>query len=429
MQREDLIKMLSHPSKRKRLKGVSLLKKAEADDSSLVPSKTGEDINLAIHTDYSFSPYSPSLAVYMAYKSGLSLAGISDHDTLSGAEEFKKAAEILNIEASYGVQLRVKANFGKEMQFNSIYENNVAFVSIKGVPFSCVKKLNKRLESVRRARLARDREMTARLNARIKKFGMSVDFVRDVLKNSRFLGGGTITERHILFAFAKKICEKYSSAEEIKNFLKDGLKIGWDERFDLFLSDGKSPYFAYDLVDCIKNEIRFFYVPATDAIELKEAVALAKEFGGLVTYNYLGGTVRHIGGEEKVFPAEDNNAEEIISVLAAAGVDGIECVMPNITDEKLSVIDELAAKYDMFVLPCFDINSPRQRFDAATSSFTKSEERREKYIRNLRAVAGHAKSCSCSLGDGLNGERAKKNNPSLEDRLALYAEIGKLDKR
>ncbi len=421
-----MIRMLSHPSKRKRLKAAALLKKTGETEAFSSPDES-EKINLAIHTDYSFSPYSPSLAAYMACKNGLALAGISDHDTLSGAEEFKKATAIFGTEATYGVQLRVRVNFGKPIKLNNFYENNLAFVSIRGIPYPSIKKLNKKLGGVRAARLARDREMTERLNARIKKFGMSVDFEKDVLKNSCYKDGGTVTERHILYAFAKQIVQKYPTAEEIKTFLKEGVNVNTDSRFDLYLSDVKSSYFAYDLVDCIKNEIRFFYVPASDAIELAEAVSLAKEFGGLVTYSYLGNSVRNIDGEEKVFPMEDGNAEEIISFLASSGVDGIECVMPNMTDERLEIIDGLAEKYGMFVLPCCDINSPRQKFDATAFGFTENEDRKKKYIRNLWAVAGHAKSCECSLGDGLNGEKSVQNNPSLEDRLTLYAEIGKLN--
>gem|GEM_PF-6174319 len=65
-----MIRMLSHPSKRKRLKAAALLKKTGETETFSSPDES-EKINLAIHTDYSFSPYSPSLAAYMACKNGI----------------------------------------------------------------------------------------------------------------------------------------------------------------------------------------------------------------------------------------------------------------------------------------------------------------------------------------------------------------------
>ena len=52
-------------------------------------------VNNHIHTTYSFSPYSPTKALYMAWQNGLKTAGIMDHDSVGGAKEFLKAAEII----------------------------------------------------------------------------------------------------------------------------------------------------------------------------------------------------------------------------------------------------------------------------------------------------------------------------------------------
>ena len=40
------------------------------------PPKKDGSVNNHIHTTFSFSPYSPTKALYMAYKNGLSTAGI-----------------------------------------------------------------------------------------------------------------------------------------------------------------------------------------------------------------------------------------------------------------------------------------------------------------------------------------------------------------
>ena len=57
--------------------------------------ETEGDVNNHIHTFYSFSPYSPSEAVYNAKKAGLKTAGIMDHDSVSGCREFIAATLFL----------------------------------------------------------------------------------------------------------------------------------------------------------------------------------------------------------------------------------------------------------------------------------------------------------------------------------------------
>ena len=48
----------------------------------------GDDVNNHIHTTYSFSPYSPTAAVYFARRPGQATSGQTDHDSSAGAQEF-----------------------------------------------------------------------------------------------------------------------------------------------------------------------------------------------------------------------------------------------------------------------------------------------------------------------------------------------------
>ena len=106
-----LLEKLNASTAEERLSALAELVKIETEK----PVRRENDANNHIHTIYSFSPYSPTKAAYMAYKAGLTSAGIMDHDSLSGAEEFKKACEILNIGSTCGVEVRCKFNkgFGK----------------------------------------------------------------------------------------------------------------------------------------------------------------------------------------------------------------------------------------------------------------------------------------------------------------------------
>ena len=56
---------------------------AEENATGEKPVFNPADANNHIHTIYSFSPYSPTLAAYKAYV--FKTMGIMDHDTLSGA--------------------------------------------------------------------------------------------------------------------------------------------------------------------------------------------------------------------------------------------------------------------------------------------------------------------------------------------------------
>ena len=70
------------------------------------PKKMGY-INNHIHTTYSFSPYSPTKAIWMAFNAGLATAGIMDHDTISGAGEFIEAGRIMGMATTIGIECRV----------------------------------------------------------------------------------------------------------------------------------------------------------------------------------------------------------------------------------------------------------------------------------------------------------------------------------
>ena len=84
-----ILEQLNAPSKEERLEN---LRRIVASTS--FPPTVPQYINNHIHTTYSFSPYSPTAAVYAARMEGLCTAGIIDHDTIAGAKEFLEAAKI-----------------------------------------------------------------------------------------------------------------------------------------------------------------------------------------------------------------------------------------------------------------------------------------------------------------------------------------------
>ena len=129
MNNDKLITALNSETAAERLSALAALLKAETEK----PVRREDDANNHIHTIYSFSPYSPTKAAYMAYRAGLTSAGIMDHDSLSGVDEFKKAAALLNLGSTCGVEVRAKPDrgFGK---INHPDQENCIYMAAHGIP-------------------------------------------------------------------------------------------------------------------------------------------------------------------------------------------------------------------------------------------------------------------------------------------------------
>jgi hypothetical protein len=103
---QNLIRSLNSPDCRQRLQALSQLKALRAAGPAEGTS-VQRDVNNHIHTHYSFSPYSPAKAVWMAARAGLVTAGIMDHDTIAGAREFIEAGRIIGLPTTIGAECRV----------------------------------------------------------------------------------------------------------------------------------------------------------------------------------------------------------------------------------------------------------------------------------------------------------------------------------
>lgn len=62
--------------------------------------------------------------------------------------------------------------------------------------------------------------MCEKLSETLAPFDLDIDFHSDVLPLSQFRNGGTVTERHILFALTQKLIQKYPSPDDLISFLK-----------------------------------------------------------------------------------------------------------------------------------------------------------------------------------------------------------------
>ena len=87
----EWIDKLNHPDKDIRLDALKELYKLYQKGDINKDQVDFEYVNNHIHTTYSFSPYSPTKALWMAFISGLETAGIMDHDSVGGIPEFIEA--------------------------------------------------------------------------------------------------------------------------------------------------------------------------------------------------------------------------------------------------------------------------------------------------------------------------------------------------
>ena len=132
----------------------------------------GNDVNNHIHTTYSFSPYSPAKAIWMAYMAGLKTAGIMDHDTISGAREFIEAGKIVGIATTIGVECR--ADFSdtplKGRRINNPDQKTIAYVAIHGIPHTQIDKVSSFFVKYVEERNKRNRLMVERINGIMAPF-------------------------------------------------------------------------------------------------------------------------------------------------------------------------------------------------------------------------------------------------------------------
>ena len=142
--------------------------------------ETGRDVNNHIHTTYSFSPYSPTAAVWFARAAGLCTCGLMDHDSIAGAPEFLAAAEAAKMSATIGIECRVSFKdtpFG-DRKLNNPDQKGVVYMALHGVPHNKAAEINEFFAPYRVKRNERNKKMVAAINEMMGKYGVTIDFRR-----------------------------------------------------------------------------------------------------------------------------------------------------------------------------------------------------------------------------------------------------------
>ena len=423
--RDKIIQEINSSSKKSRIFGLEkIYKLIETGEEQF--EKT-EEVNNHVHTIYSFSPYSPSMAAYLAWKAGLQAVGVMDHDSVSGCKELIEACKIIGIASTVGFELRV--NFSGTMiegkKLNNPDSKNIGYIAIHGIPESNLPEAKKFLNPIQGARNKRNKKILAKLNNLIKNYGMKeIDFNKEIYNISQAKEGGSITERHILYAFAKKIIQKTGKGEKLISFLKDNLDIVLSEKIKKFLLDENNQFYLYDLLGILKSSFldKVFIQPDNDeCISVYEAVKFSNSINAIPAYAYLGDVTDSPTGDKRAGKFEDDFLEVLIPELKKIGFKAITYMPPRNTLNQLLRLQKLCSKYEFMEISGVDINSPRQSFNYAIILRPEFAH----LIEATWALIAHEKLANYDEKYALFNDINPLKGKSLKERIVTYSEIGR----
>ena len=389
--------------------------------------ETTDEVNNHVHSIYSFSPYSPAMITVKAAEAGLQAVGIMDHDSVSGCKEFLEAGKIVNIATTAGFEMRVDmtgtAVEGKRI--NNPDTLNNAYIAIHGIPADRLDEVEEFLKPICEARYKRDRAEVDKLNEILRDLGAPLlDFDKDVWAISQADNGGSITERHILYALANKLIAEFGKGEKLIQFVTEQMKIDIPAKLTEMLLDLENPHYAYDLLGVFKSTLVpefFIQSDSTECISVYDAVKFANSLNAIPAYAYLGDVAESPTGDKKAEKFEDEYLDELIPELKKIGFKAVTYMPPRNTLEQLQRLQKLCADYELMEISGVDINSSRQSFNCPiilTPEFSHLTEA-------TWALIAHEKLATVDAKYAMFNEDNPYAALPLKERVAKYAEIGR----
>lgn len=425
MDTKELISAISRTdiSAEDRLAALRSLK-AKIDSGEIETPERGVFVNNHIHTCYSFSPYTPTSAVYYAWMAGLRTAGIMDHDSVAGMREFIEAGKIMDMPITCGFECRVNVDgtslVGKRI--NNPDQNSCAYLAMHGIPHQNIDKAEAVLADIRAKRNERNRKMCERITALTSPFGITLDFDKDVYPLSMAEEGGSVTERHICYGLTKKISSAYPDRSRACDFIDKLCGSPMSEKTREKLITAPDNFYEFDILGVLKGHlVEKFYVDATDeCINIREFTALAKELGAISAYAYLGDVGESPTGDKKAQKFEDDFLDDVFDTLADCGFSAVTYMPSRNTSEQLARLIGMCHERGLFEISGEDINSPRQSFICpALADPAYAHLRKATY-----ALIGHEAAATEDIASSMFSDETKKKYPTLDERISVYAARG-----
>jgi len=230
-----------------------------------------------------------------------------------------------------------------------------------------------------------------KLNGIIKPYGLELDFNNDVLPLSQYSFGGSVTERHILYALAAKLT-----------------------------NDDHARYFLLGMFR--RQLLDEFYINAGDELpHITDFITLAGKLGAVPAYCYLGDVGVSVTGDKNTQKYEDDYLDDLIKYLVDIGMKAVTYMPARNTDEQLSRIKSLCESAELLQISGEDINSPMQKFIC-----DKIETPEFKHlIDSAWALTGHEIASAQSLSEGMFSADVMKRLPDLNDRIMYFANLAR----
>ena len=384
MQNEQLVAKLNDRRLRVRLKALKTL--SLNDTTPETSYDTNRNINYVYRTVYSCFDRTPSLAVYYTKKFGMPLTAVVDYASLASANELIKAEKIMGGLYYCGAEVAVKTSDGKRIILSAV-----------GIPHKNVKIFNDELSSYRGKRLAFTNALREKLNARFKKYSISLPYAFWTL----FGTVKTTSIEDLYVNLATNVMQKYQTGEAITNFLLNDLGIELTEEELKKLEDSSSTLYAFDLAYALKNKLTIKH-PAESLNKVEDFIALCQKHGAISSATYKGGDLDEFLAEVKALGLNSATAE-FSSDQAFMREFYDKCMAQDI----LPIIRTLVAH-------------PRKRLDGTFED----EELAKKYKDNALCIVGHEISSSINQEDGMFSQKTIEQFPTLEERIKLYSRVG-----
>ena len=353
----NILQSLNAPTREERIANLK-----EVLKTTTFPEMVPQYINNHIHTTYSFSPYSPTAAVYAARMEGLCTAGIIDHDSISGAEEFIEAAQIIGIPVTIGMEARISMD-GTRLEgrrTNNPDQVGVSYMTIQSVPHDKISVLTEFFKPYQAARHERNRQMIVKIN---QLCGVSLDYDRDVLPLSEAKDNGGVTERHLMYALAIELVKQVGKGQPMIDKLT-AMGMSLSEKQKALLMDTQYPFYEYDVLGMLKGTFvpKIFIDATTECPKLSDMVKLCNEIDAYLCYAYLGDVGDSVTGDKKAQKFEDDYLDDVFECLKEEGVKAVTYMPTRNTPAQLERLRGLCDAYGMFQISGEDINTPRQSF-------------------------------------------------------------------
>ena len=384
MQNEQLVAKLNDRRLKARLKALKALSLAE--DTSISVYEEDRNINYVFRTVYSCFDRTPSLAVYYTNKFGMPLTAVVDYASLASADELIKAEKITGGLYYCGAEVAVRTKDGKKLILSAV-----------GVPHKNTKAFNDDLSSYRSKRLNNTNALREKLNARFKKYSISLPSAFWSL----FGKVKTTSLEDLYVNLANNVMQKYVTGENIIKFLLEDLKLDLSEDELKKLQDETSTLYLFDLAYALKNKLNIKQ-PVEDLNKAEHFVSLCQKYGAISAATYKGGDL-----------------DEFLNEVTALGINSATAEFSSDQAFMQEFYDKCLA---VGVLPIVRtlVSHPRKKLDGKFDSL----ELAKKYKDNALCIVGHEISSSINPEDGMFTSKTLEQFPTLEERIKLYSRVG-----